>query len=45
MAMTVIGVYDVRNMNVDAAELIDDGGSGIEIDTGVVIEFDIIEIL
>ena len=31
-------------MNVDAAELVNNGGSGIEIDTGVIIEFDIIEI-
>ena len=44
VTMAVISIDDVRNMNVDAAELIDDGGSGIEIDTGIVIEFNTIEI-
>ena len=44
--VTVAGICidDVRNVNIDATELVDNGGSGIEIDTGVVIEFDIIEI-
>lgn len=44
MTVAVIGIDDVWDVNVDAAELIDDSGSGIEIDTGVIIEFDIIEI-
>ena len=42
--VAVISIDDVRDVDVDAAELIDDGGSGIEINAGVIIEFDIIEI-
>ena len=45
VTVAVIGIDDVGNMNIDAAELVDDGGSGIEIDTGVIIKFNIIEIL
>ena len=45
MTMTVIGIDDVRNMDIDAAELIDNGESGIKIDTGVVIEFNAVKIL
>lgn len=44
MTVAVICIDDVRNGNIDAAELIDNGGSGIEIDTGIVIEFNAIEI-
>ena len=43
MTVTVISIDDVGNMNVDTAELVDDSGSGIEIDTGVIVKFNIIE--
>ena len=45
VTVAMISVHDVRNMNIDTAELIDDGGSGIEIDTGIVIEFNAVKIL
>ena len=45
VTMAVISIDDVRNMDVDATELIDNSGSGIEIDTGVVIEFNAVKIL
>ena len=45
VTMAVIGIDDVWDVDVDTAELIDDGGSGIKIDACVIIEFDIIEIL
>ena len=44
MTVTVISIDDVWNMNVDAAELVDDSGSGIEIYARIIIEFDIIKI-
>ena len=44
MTVTVISIDDVWNMNVDAAELVNNDGSGIKIDTGVVIKFDVIKI-
>ena len=44
VTVAVISINDVRNVNIDAAKLIDDSGSGVKIYTGVVIEFDIIEI-
>ena len=44
VTVAVISIDDVRDMNVDAAELVNNGGSGIEIDTGVIIKFNIIEI-
>ena len=43
VTVAVISIDDVRDMNVDAAELVNNGGSGIEIDTGVIIKFNIIE--
>ena len=41
----MISVYDVRNMNIDTAELINNGGSCIEINSGIVIEFNAVKIL
>lgn len=43
MTVTVISIDDIWNMNVDTAELVNNGGSGIEINTGVIIKFNIIE--
>ena len=43
VTMAVISIDDVWDVDVDTAELIDDSGSGIEINTGVIIKFNIIE--
>jgi len=44
VTVAVISINDVGNVDIDAAELIDNGGSGIKIDTGIVVEFNAIEI-
>ena len=44
MTVAVIGIDDVGDMNVDTAELVNNGRSGIKIYARVIIEFDIIEI-
>ena len=43
MTVTVISIDDIWDVDVDTAELVDDSGSGIEIDTGVIVKFNIIE--
>ena len=44
MTVAVISIDDVWDVDVDTAELVNNGGSGIEINTGVIIEFNIIKI-
>ena len=45
VTVAMISIHDVRNVNIDAAELIDNGGSGIEINPGIVIKFNAVKIL
>lgn len=44
MAPTVIGIDDIRNRDINAAELINYRRSSVKINAGIVVEFDAIEV-
>ena len=40
----MIGIYNIWNMNVDTAELVNNRGGSVEINASIIIKFDVVKI-